>query len=88
MGLMTGEPRSATVIASGDVLCYRLDRDNFADVLSRRPEIAESISALLAKRKLELDAAKGGLDEEVRRQLLSSEQGNFLSRIRDLFNLG
>ncbi|HAH08367.1 MAG TPA: mechanosensitive ion channel protein MscS [Elusimicrobia bacterium] len=88
MGLMTGEPRTATVIALSDVLCYRLDRDSFADVLARRPEIAESISALLAKRKLGLEAAKGGLAQDAERQRLDRTQDDFLSRIRSLFALG
>lgn len=88
MGLMTGEPRTATVIALADVLCYRLDRDSFADILVRRPEIAESISALLARRKLELEAAKGGLAQDAARQRLDKTQDDFLSRIRSLFALG
>ena len=87
MGLMTGEPRSATVVALTDVLCYRLDSEAFADILARRPEIAESISLVLARRKLELAAARGGLDEEVRRLGLKEEQGDLLSRIRGLFSL-
>ncbi|MBI5242070.1 MAG: mechanosensitive ion channel family protein [Elusimicrobia bacterium] len=87
MGLMTGEPRSATVLALCDVLCYRLDRESFTDVLARRPEIAESISLVLARRKIELAGARGGLDEKVRRQGLSTEQGDLLSRIRSFFAL-
>ncbi|MFO1285779.1 MAG: cyclic nucleotide-binding domain-containing protein [Rubrivivax sp.] len=31
MGLMTGAPRSATVVAAGDVECYRLDKAGFED---------------------------------------------------------
>ena len=87
MGLLTGEPRSATVVASSDVLCYRLDSDGFRDILARRPEIAESISLILAQRKTGLAAAQGGLDEAVRRQDLKVEQGDLLSRIRRLFSL-
>ena len=87
MGLMTGERRSATVVASSEMLCYRLDSAAFADILARRPEIAESISLILARRKVELEAARGGLDEEVRRQGSKTEQGDLLSRIRGLFSL-
>src|ERR1051325_4139871 len=38
MGLMTGEPRSADVIATSDVDCFRLGKDTFKTVLLGRPE--------------------------------------------------
>jgi len=40
MGLMTGEPRTATATALTEVVCYRLDKAGFKDILQRRPEIA------------------------------------------------
>ena len=49
-GLLTGEPRHATVVARSDVECYRLDKESFRTVLLSRPAIAEEISALLAQR--------------------------------------
>src|SRR2546423_11978529 len=33
MGMMTGEPRSATVIALSDVECYRVDKEAFHDIM-------------------------------------------------------
>jgi small-conductance mechanosensitive channel/CRP-like cAMP-binding protein len=56
MGMLTGEPRSATVVALTDVDCYRLDKVGFAQVLVARPAIADEISAILAKRRQDLDA--------------------------------
>jgi len=88
MGLLTGEPRSATVVALGDMGCYRLDREGFKDVLARRPQIAESIALTLAKRRLELSAAREGLREGAGRQRLHTTQGDLLSRIRSIFALG
>jgi small-conductance mechanosensitive channel/CRP-like cAMP-binding protein len=87
MGLMTGEPRTATVIAGTDVECYRLDKDGFHEVLRRRPEIAEDISHLLARRRVELEAVREGLNEEAKRQRLRSAQGDLLKRIRSFFTL-
>jgi len=90
MSLMTGEPRSATVVAVGDVACYRLDRADFKDVLARRPEIAQGIALILARRKLELETARETLqeEEEAGRRRLQSAQGDLLSRIRSIFALG
>jgi small-conductance mechanosensitive channel/CRP-like cAMP-binding protein len=85
MGLLTGEPRTATVAASEEVSCYRLDRDSFRGVLASRPEIAEAIAAIMAKRRLELTAAKEKMAGAASQ--LKAEQSNLLSRIRDFFKL-
>jgi small-conductance mechanosensitive channel len=87
MGLMTGAPRTATVFARTDVECYRLDKESFKDILARRPEIAEDISRVLARRRAELDAVREGLSEEAMRQRMSSHQGDLLRRIRNFFSL-
>jgi small-conductance mechanosensitive channel/CRP-like cAMP-binding protein len=87
MGLMTGEPRIATVIALADTECYRLDKKGFEDIMRRRPEIAEDISHILARRRIELEAVREGLNEEAKRRRMSHTQGDLLQRIRDFFTL-
>ncbi|OLE52002.1 MAG: hypothetical protein AUG51_20065 [Acidobacteria bacterium 13_1_20CM_3_53_8] len=87
MGLMTGEPRTATVVARTDVECYRLDKEAFNDILRRRPEIAEDISHVLARRRVELDAVRENLNEEAKRRRMRRAQGDFLQRIRSFFTL-
>jgi small-conductance mechanosensitive channel/CRP-like cAMP-binding protein len=87
MGMMTGQPRAATVIALSDVECYRLDKEAFHDVLQRRPEIAEDISAVLARRRVELDAVREDLNEEAKRARLHYHQGDLLQRIKEFFTL-
>lgn len=87
MGLMTGAPRTATVIAVTDVECYRLDKDAFNDILHRRPEIAEDISHVLARRRVELEAVRDGLNEEAKRNRMRHAQHDFLHSIRNFFTL-
>jgi CRP-like cAMP-binding protein len=87
MGLMTGEARAATVIAQTNTECYRLDKKGFADILKRRPEIAEDISHILARRRVELEAVREGLNEEAKHKLMSNAQRDLLRRIRDFFTL-
>lgn len=53
MGLLTGEPRRATVIAKTDIECYRLDKAGFDRVLRSRPDIAGEMSRILAAREAE-----------------------------------
>ena len=86
MALLTGEPRTATVLALDNVICYRLDRDSFRDIVARRPEIAESISKILVERREGLESARGTLDTR-RQENLRDAQGDMLTRIRRFFAL-
>lgn len=87
MALLTGAPRTATVVAESDVSCYKLDKESFLDVLQARPALAEEISLLLARRRVELDAAREQLSEEARRKRLETAEHDMLSRIRKFFRL-
>ncbi|HZV01476.1 MAG TPA: mechanosensitive ion channel family protein [Planctomycetota bacterium] len=60
MALLTGEKRTASVIAETDVDCWRLDREGFKSVIENRPEMAQELAKILASRKLSLEAAKAG----------------------------
>ncbi|HEX3086368.1 MAG TPA: mechanosensitive ion channel family protein, partial [Pyrinomonadaceae bacterium] len=86
-GMMTGERRSADVIALTDVECYRVDKESFNDILRKRPELAEDISQVLARRRVELEAAREDLNEEAKRARMQSHQGDLLARIRGFFRL-
>ncbi|HEX7603702.1 MAG TPA: mechanosensitive ion channel family protein, partial [Polyangiaceae bacterium] len=87
MGLMTGEPRTATVIASSDVECFRLDKTDFERILTERPEIAAEMAHLLASRRVELQAAKEDLDAEAKQKRLDAEKTRILGTIQDFFGL-
>jgi small-conductance mechanosensitive channel/CRP-like cAMP-binding protein len=88
MGLMTGEKRTATVTALEDSECYRLDKDAFHDILLNRPEIAEYISHVLARRRMEYEAARDGLDAEARNKKMGHTQRAIFARISEFFGLG
>jgi CRP-like cAMP-binding protein/small-conductance mechanosensitive channel len=88
MGLMTGEPRTATVVACNDVECYRLDKEAFHKIISERPEIAHEISELLAQRRVGLQAAKEDLDAEAKQRRVEAEKNRILSTIQSFFGLG
>jgi small-conductance mechanosensitive channel len=55
MSLMTGESRSATVVAKTDCECYVVDKESFQEVLDERPELAGIISEILSRRQVALD---------------------------------
>lgn len=87
MGLMTGEARAADVVAETDVECYRLGRDVFERVLLERPEIATELSAKLAARRVELIAAREGLDAKAMSDRESVERDRILGGIKSFFGL-
>jgi small-conductance mechanosensitive channel/CRP-like cAMP-binding protein len=87
MGLMTGEARAADVVATSDVDCFRLDKATFEQVLLGRPEIATELSEKLATRRIELIAAREGLDAKARDERRSAERDRILGNIKNFFGL-
>ncbi len=87
MSLMTGERRSATVVALGDVECYRLDKGAFQEIIRAHPEMADFVAETLAKRRVELMAVKEGLDAAARERRMAATKHDLLGRIRDFFGL-
>jgi small-conductance mechanosensitive channel/CRP-like cAMP-binding protein len=87
MSLMTGAPRSATVVAETPVECYRLDKAAFQRVIRERPAIAEPVADILARRRTELFAVRENLDQEAQRRHFAADKSDLLDRIRDFFGL-
>jgi small-conductance mechanosensitive channel len=82
MGMLTGAPRHATVVALTAVDCFRLDKDGFAKVIQARPEVALEMSAIVAARNAELGATLGRPVGD------GDNGGDLLSRIRRFFSIG
>jgi small-conductance mechanosensitive channel/CRP-like cAMP-binding protein len=87
MGLMTGAPRNATIVATSDIHCYRLHRQGFKDILQGRPDIAEKISEILAIRQVETQAIREKLDHQAQHQRIEATSVDILSKISDFFGL-
>ena len=87
MGMMTGEPRSASVYAKTDVKCYRLGNEDFHDIVHNRPQIADDIAHTLARRRLELEVIQGKISLETQHQRMQQTKGDLLGRIRGFFGL-
>lgn len=80
MGMLTGEARSATVVAVTAVDCYRLDKAGFAKVLQQRPEIARDMSAIVEVR----NAQRSGLLAKAGQPIAS--QDDLLGRMLKFFS--
>ncbi len=87
MGVMTSEPRTASVIAVSEVECYRIDKDAFRNVVHQRPEIAEVVSTVMAQRRVELQGVLEHLDAETRNRRVTAERNKILAGIQSFFGL-
>ena len=61
MALLTGQPRSATVIASTDVVGYEITYPCMRELFQTYPQVLDTISAVFAERKLELRQVLEGI---------------------------
>jgi len=87
MALLTGERRSATIVAVSDLDLFTLDRAGFHSILAANPTIAEQISAILAERREALSQAEGDLDARFDSGSAGELKQHILDRIRSYFGL-
>jgi small-conductance mechanosensitive channel/CRP-like cAMP-binding protein len=88
MALLTGEPRSATVVASTDVDVFTIDKPGFHEVLVKNPAIAVDISAILSDRQEALSQARGDITAKFEAISSSVElKARILDRIRSYFGI-
>ena len=84
MGMMTGEPRQATITALSDVDCYRLDKAGFEIILRARPDLSREISHVLAMRQTALRQAIAAVSAP----LPATQPSDLVEKIRRFFGLG
>lgn len=85
MSLLTGEPRSATVVALTEVECYRLHADAFRKLLERRSDLAAMMANQLAERRVALLSSREQLADH--KTLVEMNKRDLLDRIRSFFRL-
>ncbi|HXH40595.1 MAG TPA: mechanosensitive ion channel family protein [Thermoanaerobaculia bacterium] len=78
MALLTGETRTADVVALTDVTALEIGKDSLQPILSNHPDLVEAITAKILQRKGHLDAIRSGEPEE---------QRSIVSRVRAWFGL-
>jgi branched-chain amino acid transport system substrate-binding protein len=85
MSLMTGEARTATVVAATDLVCYRMSKAAFHAILHEAPTLAEEVAEILTMRKSALSAARD--EHDVDRGERMAAKRDLASRIRGFFGL-
>jgi small-conductance mechanosensitive channel/CRP-like cAMP-binding protein len=79
MALLTGEVRTADVVAASDVVALEIGKESLQPTLASHPDLAGAISHQIMLRQEHLDSIKGDTPEEIELTLMS--------RIRSYFGL-
>jgi small-conductance mechanosensitive channel/CRP-like cAMP-binding protein len=79
MALLTGETRTADVVAVTDVTALEIGKDALQPILTGHPNLVEAMTAKVIQRKGHLDAIRSGEPEE--------EERTIVSRVRAWFGL-
>ena len=58
MALLTGEPRTADVLAAADCRCLKLDRRMVDELIAEYPEVAQLLTAILGERLLRSESIR------------------------------
>jgi len=85
MSLMTGAPRSATVVAKSDVDCYVLNKEIFKQLLEKNPSLLGQVGKLFSEREVNLKMERDGLSAAAARQHV--EKQDLVARIKDFFGI-
>lgn len=64
MSLLTGEPRSATIICVTDSVIFEIRKEDITQILHNRPEMAEQITRVIARRRTTIDEANKNITRE------------------------
>jgi small-conductance mechanosensitive channel len=84
MSLLTGEPRTATVRALGDVRVLELDADAFRTLGAHDPQAIEEVGVAAMERRPELNQAK----DAVGRTEVIDAPTSFLTRMKRFLGIG
>lgn len=85
MSLLTGEARSATIQVESSGRMYELRKDCLSDLFRRQPQLLDSISQVVAERRMENDHAQQAAAEIDKNRHTASLAEHFNERIRNFF---
>lgn len=88
MSLLTGEPRSATVVALTDCEMLEIDREVFAEILQENEPLVHKLGELLAQRRLETEGVLASYSERAQMETKQKEYtAGFLKKLYSFFEL-
>jgi branched-chain amino acid transport system substrate-binding protein len=85
MALLTGENRTATVVAVSEAYLYEVTKDDIAPLIEQEPMISRRLSELLTERKMATEAKKPGESDDFDKDGFASQ---IFTRIQNFFGFG
>lgn len=83
--LLTGEPRSATIVCAADSVICEITKTCVSELLDRKPDIAEILARAMAERDLHNELAINRATKEEVEERVSTIVGNIISKIFNFF---
>lgn len=83
MSLLTGEPRTATVVAAEESEVLRIDKSGLKPIFEANPQLVESISELIEERRLLLNRTR----EETEAKEKDATEKGVMRSIRRFFGI-
>ncbi len=87
MSMMTGAPRSATIIATTDCVAYEISKEDIAPLIQNRPDIARALAEVVAQRRAADAAARAGAAKGSGEEDQKSFMQQTLGRVLKFFGL-
>jgi CRP-like cAMP-binding protein len=87
MSLLTGEPRSATVVARTAAVAFEVTKEHIAPLLANHPKMAESMSSIVAERQF-ANRRQQDVEMEIHEEPVKALSDQILDGMRRFFGLG
>jgi small-conductance mechanosensitive channel/CRP-like cAMP-binding protein len=85
MSLLTGEMRSATIVAATDVIAHEITKNNIENLLSDREELFEMLSTVIAERKVRNSQQLAAASVEERIEQTQSMANQIMTKMKAFF---
>jgi len=85
--VLTGEARSATILALEDCLAVEVQKSTLAPIIGTSPVLLESLSELLAQRRMANEGLVAGAADSRNQTTRSSYKAGFLGKLRAFFEM-
>ena len=87
ISVLTGEKRTATILALEDCLAVEVDKETLAPIIGASPELLESLSELLAQRRMKNEGLVAEAAGSANQATKSNYKAGFLGKIRLFFEV-
>jgi len=85
--MLTGETRSATILALEDCLTVEVQKSTLAPIIGASPELLESLSDLLAQRRMKNEGLVAEAAGSGHQSTKSSYKAGILGKLRTFFEV-